>query len=133
MDINLEDFWNSYLTKTEVNRLALLNNNIAGPSFVDNAMVISQNYSEQHKIFNASINKSTNEIEMYIHDTETNKDDIVVRGEMYNKKLVSHLNEINCDKEYNMSAEPIIITIKMKKHLIMNFIENQFLNTMKYH
>jgi hypothetical protein len=81
MDIDLEDFWNSYLTKTEVNRLALLNNNITGPTFDDDVMVISQNYSEQQKIFNASINKRTNEIEMYIHDTGTNKDDIVVRGE----------------------------------------------------
>jgi len=119
--INLKNFWDSYLSKTEINSLALQNTNITGPFFDNNKMIISQSYPEQNKIYKATVNNNNKSIEMKIHDTITHKDDIVVRGEMVNTKLKPYLDEINNDETYSMRGEPIIVTIINEETLEYNF------------
>lgn len=113
MEINLQDFWESYLSKTEVNTLGLKKNpNIEGPIFDDEKMYVKQRYEEQKKSFVAEIDKKENKIEMKIHDDENGKNDIVVRGQMFNEILKKSLDIINYDDRYKLEANHIIITIK---------------------
>ncbi len=112
-NINLQHFWESYLSQTEVNHIALTQNkNIDGPNFNDSRhqMEISQEYPEHGKKFNAKINSDNKQIEMSISNINGSDKNVVVQGEIENAVIKADLDIIN-ESGTDISGNSIVIQI----------------------